>query len=112
MNGTCLAAGMFAGEESYEGGEGTKTQADVGKDLAEVGCSAEVDNGWCFKEFVCGWVKEEDVETFSQDVYEFREAKIIDGDKGDGVGVMGVLWGPDDCERRAQEICLLTRDEG
>ena len=38
-----------------------------------------------------GGVCRKDVETFSKDEFEFREARIVDGDKGDGVGVMGRL---------------------
>ena len=37
----------------------------------------------------------EDVEIFMEDTFEFREARIVGGDKGAGVGVMGVLRGPD-----------------
>ena len=35
-----------------------------------------------------------DVETFSKDAFEFREARIVGGDKEAGVGVMGGLMGP------------------
>ena len=33
--------------------------------------------------------------TFSKDAFEFREARIICGNKGGGVGVMGGLRGHD-----------------
>ena len=33
--------------------------------------------------------------TFSEDAFEFREARIVGDDKGAGVGVMGGLRGPD-----------------
>ena len=34
------------------------------------------------------------METFSKDVFEFREARIVYGNKGAGVGVMGGLEVP------------------
>ena len=45
MDGTCLALGMVAGEGSFQGGEGTRSEVGVDEDLAEVGWSAVVDNG-------------------------------------------------------------------
>ena len=35
------------------------------------------------------------METFTEDTFEFREARIVSGDEGAGVGVMGGLKGPD-----------------
>ena len=35
------------------------------------------------------------MKTFSDDAYEFREARIVDGDKGAGGGVIGGLGEPD-----------------
>ena len=35
------------------------------------------------------------METFSEDVFEFREARILGGDEGAGVVFMGGLRGPD-----------------
>ena len=32
----------------------------------------------------------EDVETFTKDTFEFRKDRIVDGDEGAGVGVMGM----------------------
>ena len=37
----------------------------------------------------------EDVETFTEDMFEFRKASIVSGYKGAGVGVMGELRGLD-----------------
>ena len=37
MDGTCLAVGTVAGEGSFQGGEGKRTEAGVVEDLAEVG---------------------------------------------------------------------------
>jgi hypothetical protein len=45
MDRTCLAAGAVAGEGSFQGGKGTRAEADVGEDLAYVGWSVEVDSG-------------------------------------------------------------------
>ena len=36
VDGTCLAAGMVAGEGYFQGGEGMRAEAGVGEDLAEV----------------------------------------------------------------------------
>ena len=36
------------------------------------------------------------METFTEDTFEFWEARIVGDDKGAGVGVMGELRGPDD----------------
>jgi hypothetical protein len=40
------------------------------------------------------------VETFSEDLFEFREPRIVGCDKGTGVGVMGVLGGGPDGMRK------------
>ena len=61
----------------------------------EVGWSAEVDSGVYFKEIENGGVGGEDVETFTEDTFEFREARIVGGDEGAGVRVMGGLRGLD-----------------
>ena len=59
MNGTCLAVSMVAGERFFHPFEvvrGTRAEASVDEDLAEVGWFAEVNSGGCFKEIVCGGV--------------------------------------------------------
>ena len=40
-----------------------------------------------------------DVKTFSEDAFEFREARIVGGDKGARVWVMIGLGGPDDMRK-------------
>ena len=50
------------------------------------------------------------METFPKDMFKFRKARIVDGDEGARVGVLGGLRGLDG--RRAREICLVTREEG
>ena len=50
---------------SFQDGEGTSAEADVGEDLVEV------DRG-------------ESVETFSEDLFEFMEAMIVGADNGAG----------------------------
>ena len=40
-----------------------------------------------------GGLREEGMETFSKDVFEFREARILGGDEGAGVGVLNELSG-------------------
>ena len=79
--GHVLHSGYACREGSFQGGEVTRVETGVGEDLAEVGWSAEVDSGGCFKEIVCGGVSGEDVETFSEDAFEFRKTRII-SDKG------------------------------
>ena len=37
VDGTCLAAGMVAGEGSFQGGEGMRLDMGVGEDLSQVG---------------------------------------------------------------------------
>ena len=72
MDGSSLAVGTVAGEGSTCGGEGTRTE-----DLAEVGWSGEVDGGGYLKEIESGGVKEEDVETFTEDTDFKSMADII-----------------------------------
>ena len=48
------------------------------------------------------------METFTEDTFEFWEARILGGDKGAGVGVMGGLKGLDGM----REEGTITRDEG
>ena len=36
MDGICFAVGTVAGEGSFQGGEGTRVEAGVGDDLAEI----------------------------------------------------------------------------
>ena len=45
MNGTSLAAGTVAGEGSFYGGWGTRSEVGVGENLVEVGWSVQVDIG-------------------------------------------------------------------
>ena len=46
------------------------------------------------------------METFSKDVFEFREARIVYNNKDVGVGLRGqMVW-----EWRALEICLVMTD--
>ena len=42
------------------------------------------------------------METFTEDTFEFRKARIVGGDEGAGVGVMGVLRGLDGSGNRQQ----------
>ena len=45
-----------------------------------------------FRHCVCSGVQEKDVETFPKDIVEIGEARIIDGDRGFGIGSW-VGWG-------------------
>ena len=42
-------------------------------------------------------------------MFEFGEARMVDGDKGAGVGVVDQLGELMACEKRAWEICLVMR---
>ena len=77
------------------------------EDLAEVGWSAEVDSP---KEIESGGVEGEDVETFTEYTFEFRKARIVGGDEGAEVGVMGGLRGID--RLRAEGKGNLLGDKG
>ena len=89
MDMTCLGAGTVAGEGSTSRGGGTGAE-----DLTEVGCFAEVDGGGCLQEIESGGVCGEDVETFTEDPFEFWKSRIVGGDKGAEVVVMGGLRAP------------------
>ena len=68
---------MVPGEGSFHGDGGTRTE-----DLGKVGWSAEVNDGRCLKETASDGVSGEDVETFTEDTFKFREARKVSGDKG------------------------------
>ena len=44
-------------------------------------------------------------------MFEFGEARVVHGDKGVGFGVMDGMGDLMAWNRRAWEICLVTRDE-
>ena len=50
------------------------------------------------------------METFTEDTFEFRKARIVGGDEGAGVGVMGGLRGLDGLREEGTENLL--GDEG
>ena len=52
------------------------------------------------------------METFTEDTFEFRKARIVDGDEGAEVGVMGGLRGFDGLRVGGWEISLVMREEG
>ena len=85
----CCGYGCRGGIFSW--GAGMRAEAGVGEDLAEVGWSVKVDGGGCLKEIVSGGVWEEDMEIFTKDMFEFREVRIVGGDKGIGVPIIGGL---------------------
>ena len=89
------------------GGERSRAEAGIGDDLAEFWCSAEVKNGGCFKEFVYGGVRGEDVVTSFEDAFDFREARIVDGVKGAGVVVMDEFRGPDGMRKEGSRCAVL-----
>ena len=45
MDGAYLAVGLFAREGSFQGSEGTWTEAGVVEDLVEVGCLRKMKKG-------------------------------------------------------------------
>ena len=80
--------------------------------MAEVWWSAEVDGGGCLKEFVSGGVWGEDVETLTEDTFEFREARIVGGGEGAGAVVMGGLRGPDGMRKEGMGNLLGNEGRG
>jgi hypothetical protein len=50
------------------------------------------------------------VETFTEDTFEFQKARIVGGDEGAGIGVMGGLRGLDGL--REESMGNLLGDEG
>ena len=44
------------------------------------------------------------METFSEDAFGLREARIVGGDKGTGVGVMGGLRGSDGMRKEGKFV--------
>ena len=54
-----------------------------------------MDGGGCLQEIESGGVCGEDEETFTEDPFEFRKARIVGGDEGAEVGVVGGLSGLD-----------------
>ena len=98
----CFAAGVVAGEGSFQDGEGKSAKVCVGEDLAEVGWFAEDDSGECFQETVGFGVQREDVETIPENVIEFVEARIVLGYEETDIGVMGGLEGRNGMKRKGR----------
>ena len=48
VDGPCFVTGTVIREGFFQSGEGTRAEAVVGEDLAEVGWSAEVNSKGCF----------------------------------------------------------------
>ena len=51
-----------------------------------------------------------DVKTFSKDAFEFREARMVYGNKGAGIWVLGTLVGHDGVRMEDTEICFVVQD--
>ena len=66
--------------------------------------------GGYLQEIESGGVCGEDVETFTEDPFEFRKARIVGGDEGAEVGVVGGLSGLDGL--RVEGTGNLFGDEG
>ena len=47
------------------------------------------------------------METFTEDMFEFRKARIVGGDEGAGIGVMGGLRGLDGMRGEGTSHCLM-----
>ena len=47
------------------------------------------------------------METFKEDMFEFRKARIVGGDEGAGIGVMGKLRGLDGLSTLLQNVPVL-----
>ena len=57
-------------------------------------------------------VQGEDVETFSEDMFEFGEARIVGTDKEAGVGVVSGLGEPSCMGLKSMANLLVIREEG
>ena len=67
---------------------------------------------WRVKEIQSGGVWGEDVETFTEDTFGFQEARIVGGNEGAGVVVLGGLRGLDGMREEGMGICLEARGQG
>ena len=82
MNGAGLTPWSVAGSGASGGGRIMGAEAGVHNKLAEVWGFAESDRGRFDEEVLGGWIRGEDVEAFSKDLFESMEAWIIKGHYG------------------------------
>ena len=68
-------------------------EAGVHNKLAEIWGFAESDRERFDEEVLGGWIRGEDVEAFSKDLFESVEVRIISSGEGKVMGVMGVAGG-------------------
>ena len=81
--------GSVAGSGASGGGRIMGVEASVHSKLAEVWGFMECDIGRFDEEVLGGWIRGEDVEAFSKDLFESVEAQIISSGEGKVMSVMG-----------------------
>ena len=91
--GQVLQRGLLQGREPVGGGRIMGAEAGVHNKLVEVWGFAESDRGRFDEEVQAGWIRGEDVETFSKDPFESVEAQIISSGEGKVMGVTGGAGG-------------------
>ena len=84
-----LTPWSVAGSRAGGGGRIMGAEAGVHNKLAEVWGFAESNRGRFDEEVLGGWIRGEDVETFSKDPFESVEAQIIISGEGEVMGVKG-----------------------
>ena len=90
MNGAGLTPGSVARSGASGGGRIMGVETRVHNQLAEVRGFAESDRGRFDEEVLGGWIRGEDVEAFSKDLFEVVEARIISSGEGKlGIAVSG-----------------------
>ena len=81
--------GSVVGSGAGGGGRIMVAEASVHSKLVEVWGFAESDRGRFDEEVLGGWIRGEDVEAFSKDLFDSVEARIISSGDRKVMGVMG-----------------------
>ena len=89
MNGAGLTPGSVAGSGVIGGGRIMGAEAGVRNKLAEVWGFAEGNRERFDEEVLGGWIRGEDVDAFSKDLFKSVEAQIISSGEGKVMGVTG-----------------------
>ena len=89
MNGAGLIPGSVAGSGAGGDGKNTGAEAGVRNKLVEVWGFEEIDRERFDEEVLGGWIRGEDVDAFSKDLFKSVEAQIISSGEGKVMGVTG-----------------------
>ena len=93
MNGAGLTPGSVAGSRAGGYCRIMGAEASIRNKLAEVWWFVECKRGRFDEEVLGGWIRGEDVETFSKDPFELVEAWIISNGEGEMIDVTGEARG-------------------